>query len=106
VPAVDHNARNVINGIVTLLTQGTIVFVQKLVDELVDLFAIEVRRVLSLLKKERRWVLQFFHLIQKYISPSALVISHAQTIAHLKLSKIMVGASRAQPVLLLAQKLD
>lgn len=102
----DHNPRNVISGVITFLTEGTTVFVQQLVDEFVDLFAIKVGRVLRLLEEEGRWVLQFFHLNQKYISTSTIAISCTRMITHLRLSKIMIGVISAHPVLSLAQKFD
>lgn len=80
--AVDHNTRNVINGIICFLTQRAIVFVKKFIDKLIDLFAIEVRRVFSLLEKEGRWVLQFFHLIQKYIFISITNTLHTSMNLH------------------------
>lgn len=69
----DHDAGDVQVSIVVLLAELTFVLVQQLSHEVVDLVAIEIRRVLCLLEEEGCWVLELFHLIQKYYGPTAYV---------------------------------
>lgn len=67
-PAVNHYPRNLMFCIVIFLTKSALLLVEQLAHELVDLFAIEIRRILGLLEKECCRVLQLFHLIQKIIT--------------------------------------
>lgn len=64
--AVDHDAGNIEVSIVVQLAQLALVLVQQLTHEVIDLVAIQIRRVLRLLEEESCWVLELFHLIQKY----------------------------------------
>ncbi len=64
---VNHDPWNQSGSVVLFFTKRTIIFIQQLVDELLDLFSIEVRWVLSLPEEVGCWVLELFHLIQKYI---------------------------------------
>lgn len=64
-PAVYHNPGDVDLRIVVHLAQQALLLIQQLVDKLVDLVSIKIRRVLGLLKEESCRVLQFFHLNQK-----------------------------------------
>lgn len=60
VPAMNHYPRNTVYRVVTLLAQRTIILVQQLIHELVDLFPVQVRRVLRLLEEKCGRVFQFF----------------------------------------------
>ena len=60
-----HNPGDVDLRIVVHLAQQALLLIQQLVDKLVDLVSIKIRRVLGLLKEESCRVLQFFHLNQK-----------------------------------------
>ena len=64
VPAVDHDAGDALLGVVLLLAEGTRVLVDELADELVDLLAVEIRRVVRMLEEEVDRVLQLLHIIQ------------------------------------------
>lgn len=69
----DHDAGDIQISIVVLLAQLALVLVQQLTHEVVDLVAIQIRRVLRLLEEESCWVLELFHLIQKYYGPTACI---------------------------------
>lgn len=56
----NHYPRNTVYRVVTLLAQRTIILVQQLVHELVDLFPVQVRGVLRLLEEKCGRVFQFF----------------------------------------------
>ena len=58
--AVDHDARNTINGVIVIFAEGTVVLVEEFVDELVDFLAIEVWGVFCLLEEEGGGILKFF----------------------------------------------
>lgn len=62
--AVYHYPRDVDLRIVVDLTEQALFLIKQLVDELIDLVSIKIRRVFSLLKEEGRRILQFFHLNQ------------------------------------------
>ena len=62
--AMYHNSGNTIAGVIKFFAEGTVILVQKFIDEVIDFVAIQIRRILSLLEEESRWIFQFFHLIQ------------------------------------------
>lgn len=63
----NHDAGNIEISIEVLLAQLALVLVQQLTHKIVDLVAIQIRRVLRLLEEESCRVLELFHLIQKNI---------------------------------------
>lgn len=62
-----HYPGDVDMRIVVYLAEQAFFLIKQLVDKLVDLISIKIRRVFSLLKEEGCRVLQFFHLNQKII---------------------------------------
>lgn len=60
----NHNPRDVDLRIVVHLAEQALFLIKQLVDKLVDLVSIKIRRVFSLFEEESCGVLQFFHLNQ------------------------------------------
>ena len=59
--AVNHDARYAVTGIIIFFAKGAVVLIEELINEFIDLFAIEVRRVLGLLEEEGCRILKLFH---------------------------------------------
>jgi hypothetical protein len=60
VSAVNHDAGYAVNGVIVFFAERTVVLIEELINEFVDLFAIEVRRVLGLLEEEGGRILKLF----------------------------------------------
>jgi len=58
---VNHDARDPITGVILFFAERAIVFVKKFVDEFIDFFAIEIRRILGLLEEKCGRVLKLLH---------------------------------------------
>lgn len=57
----NHDTRDAIIGVILFFAERTVILIEELINEFVDFFAIEVRRVLGLLEEKGGGVLKLFH---------------------------------------------